>query len=223
MAENVLIFDQFQEVFTNSTKFDVGDTKYPPFFYGDEEVRKWTAELLSKVFDYKLDINHLSGVSGASAALECIAFALFSPGDSLLIPTPYWQGFKWCFEQRPKMTIIPVNLLPNDEFKLTVDAVKKAYDNANPKPKALVLTNPHNPLGVNYDKKLLEDLYSWVLTDTEMHIISDELYCHSQIDEPTAVSSAPSPLMHTKTIRIEFTSYGDLPKILGYRALRQGL
>ncbi|WP_323179583.1 aminotransferase class I/II-fold pyridoxal phosphate-dependent enzyme [Streptomyces sp. NBC_00654] len=42
-----------------------------------------------------------------------------------------------------------------------------------------MLTNPHNPLGVNYDKKLLEDICRWAL-DKQMHIVSDEIYAHSQ-------------------------------------------
>lgn len=186
VAENVLTFPLFEKIFQNSTSFAVADTKYPPLFYGEPLVREMTATLLSKTFKHELNSEHLSGVSGASAALECLAFALFFPGDTVLVPTPYWQGFKWCFEQRPGMKIIPVNLSPQDEFQLTVSAVQKAYDNASPKPKALVLTNPHNPLGVNYEKELLEQLYTWVLTETDMHIISDELYCHSQIDIPGA-------------------------------------
>jgi aspartate/methionine/tyrosine aminotransferase len=186
VAENVLIFDRFKKIFQDSTSFTLANTKYPQFFYGEVSVRQMTANLLSKTFEHKVEPAHLSGVSGVSAALENLAFALFSPGDTVLVPTPYWQGFKWCFQQRPRMTIIPVDLLPQDGFKLTVSDVKKAYDDADPnnKPKAVVLTNPHNPLGINYERELLEELYTWVLTKTKMHIISDEMYCHSQIDKP---------------------------------------
>lgn len=186
VAENVLIFDRFKKIFQDSTSFTLAHTKYPKYFYGEGSVRQLTANLLTATFDHKVEPAHLSGVSGVSAALECLAFALFKQGDTVLVPTPYWQGFKWCFQQRPNVTIIPVDLLPQDGFKLTVSEVQKAYNDADPnnKPKALVLTNPHNPLGINYEKELLEELYTWVLTKTEMHIISDEMYCHSQIDKP---------------------------------------
>lgn len=88
-AENVLIFDLFQDIFRDSTSFAVANTKYPQPFYGEASVREMTASLLSEIFQKELDSEHFSGVSGASAALECLAFALFSPGDSLLMPTPY--------------------------------------------------------------------------------------------------------------------------------------
>lgn len=179
-AENVIIFDWFESIFQDSASFAVGNTKYAQPFYGEASLREMTASLLSEVFESDLDPEHISGVSGTSAALECLAFALFSPGESVLMPTPYWQGFKWCFEQRPGMSIIPVDLYP-DSFELTLTAIQEAYEAASPKPRALVLTNPHNPLGINYDDSLLEDIYEWVLNNTEMHIISDELYCHSQI------------------------------------------
>lgn len=184
-AENVLIFDLFESIFQDSSSFAVDNTKYSQPFYGEESVREMTASLLSETFQHQLDPNDFSGVSGASAALECLAFALFSPGDTALIPTPYWQGFQWCFEQRPGMTLIPVDLSPN-AFELTLEAVQEAYNKAEPKPKVLLLTNPHNPLGINYEQSLLEELYAWVLNSTQMHIISDELYCHSQIDQPGA-------------------------------------
>ena len=45
----------------------------------------------------------------------------------------------------------------------------------------MVLTNPHNPLGLNYNKDLLESIYTYVLEKTPLHIISDEIYCHSQV------------------------------------------
>ncbi|MFI8437379.1 aminotransferase class I/II-fold pyridoxal phosphate-dependent enzyme [Streptomyces sp. NPDC079020] len=86
----------------------------------------------------------------------------------------------WCFEQRPGLRCVPARLDGADQLTLTVDALKRAYDNSpDPKPKLLVLTNPHNPLGVNYDKKLLEDVCRWAL-DKQMHIVSDEIYAHSQ-------------------------------------------
>ena len=180
VAENALIFDLFKDVFQDSRNFGIIDTKYAVPFYGAPLVRHRTGELLSKAFNYYVPSEQMSGVSGVSAGLECLAFALFEPGDKVLIPTPYWQGFKWCFEQRRQMTIIPVNLEPPN-FELTKAAVEKAYNEAGAKkPRALVLTNPHNPLGINYPKALLEEIYQFALAQG-MHVISDELYCHSQI------------------------------------------
>lgn len=165
------------------------------------------AALLTEAFGRSVEAENVFGTAGVASALECLAFALkdsvpggpppLVDGDAVLIPAPYWQGFNWSFEQRPKLTCVPVNL-PTEgpaAFHLTLDLIKKQYEEHRKQtgkaPRLLVLTNPHNPLGVNYSKTLLEDIYTWALSDTDLHIISDEIYCHSQLrDTATPFTSA---------------------------------
>ena len=93
-----------------------------------------------------------------------------------------------------------------DDFALTLNAIATAYNEASdPKPGALILTNPHNPLGINYEQSLLEDIYNWVLTSTEMHIFSDEIYAHCQMEGIPAssfVSALALPQASTNPDRI---------------------
>jgi aspartate/methionine/tyrosine aminotransferase len=146
---------------------------------------------------------HVSPTSGVSGALESISLALQSPdsvptsagpvptqrgpvqvpkGSRVLIPAPCWQGFDWCFEEFPDLRCVWVPVFKGDRFELTVDDLEKAYKDCSPPPRMLVLTNPHNPLGVNYSPKLLESIYKWALgKKPTMHIISDEIYRHSQL------------------------------------------
>jgi aspartate/methionine/tyrosine aminotransferase len=177
VAENVLIFDYFKGSLQDWKTFDVKDTKYAQPYFGDAGLRKGVADLLQGVMKHPdgLAADHLTGVSGTSAALECLAFALFKPGDVAIIPSPRWQGFAWCFEQRRGMKIQGV--APE------VDAIKKACEKLGKDTRfALVLTNPDNPTGNHYPKVFLEEVYSHVLRNyPKAHIISDELYCFSQI------------------------------------------
>ncbi|MCB9764662.1 MAG: pyridoxal phosphate-dependent aminotransferase [Alphaproteobacteria bacterium] len=176
VAENVLIFDYLKEqVFGSLTPLVVGETKYTRN-YGDDELRTQTARLFSDHFGFTVPPNWIFGVGGVSAALECLAFSLLAPGDEVLVPAPAWQGFRWCFEQRPRCRL---RLFTTKNHQITVKDVEdalKAYPNA----KALVLTNPHNPLGINYAKENLEAIYDLVLKRTKLHIISDEIYALSQ-------------------------------------------
>jgi aspartate/methionine/tyrosine aminotransferase len=92
-----------------------------------------------------------------------------------------------------------------DRYRLTLDRLIEAYEarqKAGHRPRLLVLTNPHNPLGVNYDKKLLEEIYAWVMAYTDMHIISDEIYCHSQLD------TAKTPFTSAVTLRA-YSGFAD--------------
>lgn len=79
------------------------------------------------------------------------------------------------------------------QYPLRLDTLQRAYGEwvkRGERPQALVLTNPHNPLGTNYDRRLLEALYTWVLTETEMDIVSDEIYAHSQSGQEDTFVSA---------------------------------
>ncbi|GCD92888.1 pyridoxal phosphate-dependent aminotransferase [Embleya hyalina] len=186
IANNVLLFDMLnKEVFTQ-VKLAEPDAEYvlPP--YGQQDLLDPITTFLQHTFSPAIDAEYdVYATAGGSGALESLAFALIhggvlAPGDRVLLPAPFWPGFLWCFEQRPQLRCVPARLDGPDRLDLTVDALNRAYEAvSDPKPKLLVLTNPHNPLGVNYEKKLLEDVCRWAL-DRQMHIVSDEIYAHSQ-------------------------------------------
>ncbi|MER7706938.1 pyridoxal phosphate-dependent aminotransferase [Kitasatospora sp. NPDC097605] len=201
VAENVLVYeDSMQKMVFDH--IDLLPEKYIHYAtpYGDPPLREEVAALLTKAFDAYVAPGDVFGTGGVGSALECLAFALqdspregeagpppLKEGDAVLLPAPYWQGFNWSFEQRPKLKCVPVALPTEgaDRFRLSLEVIKEAYFKYNRLfgefPRLLALTNPHNPLGVNYGKPLLDEIYAWVLDETQMHIISDEIYCHSQV------------------------------------------
>jgi aspartate/methionine/tyrosine aminotransferase len=187
-AENVLLFEFYQKhVFDwqHRSPITVNDTRYPRQIYGSQSYQQSWVQFLDKAWGGGsiLSENDVYGVGGVSAALECLAFCLGSPGETVISPAPLWYGFPWSFDQRPKMVFTPFYLTAAgvDKFELTLADVQRAYRETNPKPRFLVLTNPNNPLGGNYAKPLLESIYEWVLDYTDMHIISDEIYFLSQV------------------------------------------
>lgn len=187
VAENVLIYDYLRErVFAKADVLGLEDTKYSTS-YGDLELRTGIAALLSGALGVAVESRHVFGVSSVSSALECLAFSVLAPGDEVLVPVPCWQGFRWCFEQRRGCKIVP---FATASHQITATDVKTALDR-HPKARALVLTNPHNPLGINYEKVNLEQIYSLLATRKDLHIISDEMYCLSQTAgaEPPFVSA----------------------------------
>ncbi|MGW1071651.1 pyridoxal phosphate-dependent aminotransferase [Streptomyces sp. NPDC002537] len=191
-AENVLLYPSLREhVFAKLGTIAEENVRYATA-YGTDHLRLEIGEMLRPVLSPSLDHDDIFGTSGVSAALECLAFALkdrkdnpLRSGDRVLLPAPFWQGFKWCFEQRPELVCVPVALTAKGagRFELTLEDLQRAYHQQPEPPRLLVLTNPNNPLGVNYDKELLERIHHWALEETEMHIISDEMYAHSQLTD----------------------------------------
>jgi aspartate/methionine/tyrosine aminotransferase len=186
-AENVLLFDQLKQLFEQRRDFTETDTEYVSKTRRDK-LHELIANFLSDSYGMsggnRLVRDNVVGLSGVSAALESLAFSLCSPGDTVLTPSPCWQGFDWCFRYRPKVKLVKFPPKSDRPFELTPEAVIDAYNREGAKPKVLLLTNPDNPLGVNHKKETLERIYEWVMRETEMHIISDEIYFNSQVAQP---------------------------------------
>ncbi|MCP2165509.1 aminotransferase class I/II-fold pyridoxal phosphate-dependent enzyme [Goodfellowiella coeruleoviolacea] len=210
VAENVLLAGQLREyVFDELNALPTSAMRYATSYGTDSEggLRGLVAERLTDSLGATVRADDVFGTAGVASALECVALALQEPlrdkpvvvptqrsarprvpvprRSPVLLPAPFWQGFYWSFEQVPKLRCVPVHLehAGAENFRLTLADIQRAYyrlDRHN-RPKLLVLTNPHNPLGVNYDEGLLESVYHWALSETDMHIVSDEIYCHSQL------------------------------------------
>ncbi|MEV0678836.1 pyridoxal phosphate-dependent aminotransferase [Actinosynnema sp. NPDC050436] len=196
VAENVLVYPELREaVFARLPPLPERNTRYFPGI-GTPGLRKAVADRLGRSLGAPISQDDVFGAAGVSGALASIAAGLqleggpVPRGSSVLLPAPFWQGFYWCFDQQAGLKCRPVHLADRDTFQPTLDDLKTAY-RENPDAKLLVLTNPHNPLGYNYDPALLESVYEWALGSTDLHIISDEMYCHSQLEAtPVPFASA---------------------------------
>lgn len=108
---------------------------------------------------------------GAKHSLYNIAQALFSPGDEVLIPAPYWVSYP---DQVLLNDAIPVfvKTYESDSFMVMPEALES---HITKKTKALILNSPSNPTGLVYDKKRLEKIAE-VILKYEIFVISDEIY-----------------------------------------------
>ncbi|MEU5693188.1 pyridoxal phosphate-dependent aminotransferase [Actinosynnema sp. NPDC020468] len=211
IAENALLYPSLSaKIFAGLPHpLPVHSTRYVP----PQDTQRLTTAIagqLAASFHAPVDPKDVYATAGVSSALEIIALALQTParggvpaprgvdavpvprGSSVLIPAPYWQGFNWSFEEVPALRCVPVptykkGARPEDDtFELTVEDLEKAYLACAEPPRLLVLTNPHNPLGGNYPPELLHEVYAWALAKSpEMHVISDEIYRHSQLPHTT--------------------------------------
>jgi aspartate/methionine/tyrosine aminotransferase len=90
------------------------------------------------------------------------------------------DGFDFHFNIRAQVTPITV-CLPQMEDQFTLElisALENAYESASRPIRAIVLTNPHNPLGRCYPKEVLEGCLVFCARHN-LHFISDEVYALS--------------------------------------------
>jgi aspartate/methionine/tyrosine aminotransferase len=64
-----------------------------------------------------------------------------------------------------------------------IPALEETYQTATIPIKALIITNPHNPLAVCYPKKIIESLLQFC-EKHDLHFVSDEIYALSIFPNP---------------------------------------
>lgn len=93
---------------------------------------------------------------------------------------------------RTGVNIVPIHCDSSNNFQITLEALETAYKNAesmNMKVKAVLITNPSNPLGISIQRSVLEDILNFV-TRKNIHLVSDEIYSGSVFSSHEFISIA---------------------------------
>lgn len=134
---------------------------------------------------------------GGSEAIDLCIRAVVSLGDEVIIPQPSYV----CYEPITRLAggvPVIIETKAEDDFKVTPEQLKAAI---TPKTKALILPYPCNPTGGIMEKADLEAI-AQVLRDTNILVISDEIYSELTFGGRTHVSIASIEGMQDKTVVI---------------------
>lgn len=147
-----------------------GFTKYTPVG-GIDELKEAIIEKLEKDNKIKYEKENILVSCGAKHSLYNIAQALFSPGDEVIIPAPYWVSYT---DQVLLNDATPVILetYEEDNFMLRPELLKEKITT---KTKAIIINSPSNPTGFIYNEKVLQEIAEIALKNN-IYIISDEIY-----------------------------------------------
>lgn len=157
---------------------------------GNLELRQNLAAFMSRSFlGRTVSAEELAVVAGAGSVLELLFHAIADPGDGVLVPTPSYAGFWSDLETRDALSIIPVHCRPEDDFALTPARLDAAIDAQSRPVRALLYTNPDNPLGRVASRETLLEILEWA-ERRGIHLVFDEVYALSVFGSRAFVSGA---------------------------------
>lgn len=177
-AENALVWDLLEPEISKarsvpSSAARYGDTR------GSAAFRAAVADLAARTFVGRdVDPDAICTMAGAGAVLEAVFHALCEPGDGVLVATPGYAGFWMDLETRDEAVIVPVPTRWEDGFRITLDALDRAFDLSTRPIRALLLSSPDNPTGRVLQRAELTDLVGWCRS-RGIHLVSDEVYALS--------------------------------------------
>ena len=165
---------------------------------GLEQLREEISKYIERKYKIKYDSKSEVLVTvGGSEAIDMAIRALVCPGDEVIIPQPSYV----CYE--PITTLaggVPVIIetKEEDDFKLTPKQLKEAITD---KTKVLILPFPCNPTGAVMEKEDLEKIAE-ILRDTNIIVISDEIYSELTFTKNPHVSIGALEGMKERTITV---------------------
>lgn len=173
-----------------------GKTKYEPSS-GIAPLREaWAAKLKEENGISNVTANDVIVSPGGKFSCYLAFLAVCSPGDEVLIPTPYWVSY-------PEMAKLAgatpkfIQAGPEQAFKITPQQIEEAI---TPRTRMLVLNSPSNPTGMIYTRAEIEAIAE-VVVRRNLWLMSDEIYEYLLYDGVEHVSPASiSPEVAARTI-----------------------
>lgn len=138
--------------------------------------RKAVAASLNRRFGTSYSMGDIFMTVGAAASVSCALHALTSPGDEVIVVSPYFPEYKVWIESCG-CTCVEAPAKPYT-FRLSVGSIMEAI---TPRTTAIIVNSPNNPTGSVYSREVLQRLANCLnevnrSREQPVFLISDEPY-----------------------------------------------
>ena len=154
-----------------------GQTRYTAAS-GIPELRAAGAEWLHREFGLDYQASEVIATAGVKPALHFALMAIVEPGDTVLLPAPYWVSYP-SLVQISGGTSVDVEAVPEQGFIHTGEQLLRAARDHDAK--GVILNFPNNPSGAAPTEEQVQDLVA-AAVESDMWIISDEIYASMLYD-----------------------------------------
>ncbi|KAL4811159.1 pyridoxal phosphate-dependent transferase [Aspergillus unguis] len=193
MAEHGPVRTEIANYINKNVTFTTNSICYPSTATSND-LPVATAAHLNKYFAPRTPIKpqNIVKVGGVTAAGNMLSFALAEQGDGVLVSRPVYGRFELDYGVQGGVEIVYADTDVYEAFGVGCiakyeEALQQA-ENRGVKIKALLLVNPHNPVGRCYPKETLVEILKFC-NKHQIHLISDEIYalCVFDSGDPYAV------------------------------------
>lgn len=154
---------------------------HPIFGYAAPAESYWTSitDWLDHRHGFKVGRHEITYIPGV---VKGIGFAInfFSkPGDKVVIQPPVYHPFKIVTEGNDRV-VLPNPLIKTEtSYRMDLDGLERLA--REEKPAMMILCNPHNPVGLQWDLKTLQEV-ARIARENHMIVVSDEIHGDLMLD-----------------------------------------
>ena len=144
---------------------------------GVPELRQAICNKTTRLYNKSFDIDHeITITPGGTYAIYTALTAIMQPGDEVIILEPAYDSYLANIEMNGGVAVlVPLN---TPDFSVDWQKVKNAV---TAKTKAIIVNTPHNPGSYIFTPQDWQSLTE-IVSNTNMYIISDEVYEHIILD-----------------------------------------
>ena len=138
---------------------------------GLPDLRQAIADKEKRVNDVKITAEDILVTSGISEGIEMLLAALVEKGEEILFPGPTYPpyiSYAKFFEGTP----VSYETIEEEGWQPNIDDLRSKISD---KTRALVITNPNNPTGSLYGRKMVRQMLD-IAGEHKLLVISDEIY-----------------------------------------------
>ncbi|TAQ84268.1 hypothetical protein B7494_g7403 [Chlorociboria aeruginascens] len=212
-AENYSIRKDVLDIFREAASKNATDKDFnwPHGFWGEARLLTALSSLFNTYFAPFEVVGNKNIVltSGAAGSLDGLAWSVCDAGEGVLIPCPYHAGaYEVFLSMHTGVVPIPAGVGSMDDIfgAGMIPTLEEALRNASAPVKAVVVTNPHNPLGRCYSKENLILMMQFCQRHN-LHLISDEVFALSE----HGCSDLSKPRKFTSVLAIDAAANGCDP------------
>jgi len=147
---------------------------------------------LDEQHEWKIEKEWISYIPGIVKGIAFCVMHFTQPQDKIIIQPPVYQPFRMVPLMHGRQIVFNPLKETNGNYAMDLDGLRKIID---PDCKLLILSNPHNPIGITWDEKTLQELAE-ICYENNVLVVSDEihsdmaLFGHKHIPFATVSESA---------------------------------
>ncbi len=161
---------------------------------GSIKLRETISKKIESLYQKNIDPNgEICITPGATYAIYTAITAIIHPGDEVIVFEPAYDSYVPNIKVNGGKPVLIT--LESPDFKIDWDLVRKKISG---KTRMIIINSPHNPTGAILDKTDFEALQS-IVKDTNIVLVSDEVYEHITFDEKKHQSVLSFPELFSRS------------------------
>ncbi len=150
-----------------------------------DSYRQAVTDWITDRYDHDVTTDMVTYVPGIVRGFALAVNFFTAPGDKILIQPPVYHPFKIVTEGNRRKIVENPLVRTDDGYTMDLDGLEKVVETE--RPRLMVLCNPHNPGGIQWNADTLRSVAS-IARRYNMTVISDEIHGDLMLDNKKHIS-----------------------------------